>query len=67
VISVSCDLGYMVTGSDDGSIFICHLKEFKDGNEASATEIISKDLERANFSLANLYGCNQLTFISQAN
>jgi len=56
-----------MSGSEDGSIFISKCKEFRDGNEITATELIAKDIERTNFSLANLYCFNTLTFISRAN
>ena len=46
MIRVTPDLGYLVSGSDDGSIFVSTIKEFRDGNEFSATDIISKDMER---------------------
>lgn len=67
MIRLSPDLNYMMSGSEEGSIYICSLKEFRDGSEYTVTEMLSKDLERANFSIANLYNFNQLTFVSRAN
>jgi WD40 repeat protein len=67
LIRLSPDLNYMMSGSEDGTIYVCSVKEFRDGSEYTATDMMSKDLERNNFSIANLYCFNQLTFVSRAN
>ncbi len=48
----------MLTGSDDGSIYVTKLREFRDGEEVENKDILSKDQDRVKFSVANLYSLN---------
>lgn len=66
-IKISPDLSFLVSGSEDGSIFMSKVKEFRDGTEITATEVLSGNVDRGTFTLANLYNFNALTFISRAN
>ena len=48
----------MVSGSEDGSLFMSKVKEFRDGTEITATEVMSSNVDRGTFTLANLYNFN---------
>lgn len=65
MMRVTPDLGYLVSGSEDGSIYVTSVKQFRDGQECPTSELIARD--QSNFSIANLYCFNQLTFVSRAN
>jgi len=58
MIRLTPDLNYLVSGGEEGSIYVCSVKEFRDGNENTSTDLLSKDLDRNNFSIANLYCFN---------
>ena len=38
-MAVTADLNYLITGSDDGSIYFLRLKEYMDGHELIGIEV----------------------------
>lgn len=45
-MKLSADLSFLMTGSEDGSIMISKVREYYEGKEITATEMVGRDLDK---------------------
>lgn len=69
MMKLSSDYTYLISGAEDGSIFLSKLREVVDGQEINALDMMQLNAKNKEFMgrVANAYSLNPLCLTSKTN